>query len=106
VLGEADPAALKLVAEAKAGERFSGTVTRAVTSGPSRPEDLLTQVQVRPGLRTQQMVVQTYVVCTKFKDARYVLRHLRTPQACFDETVDSLNGRTVSRIQVACRRTC
>jgi len=48
----------------------------------------------------------TAVVCTKFIDNRRVLRHLRTPQACFDEVVDSFTGRTTSRTQVACRATC
>jgi hypothetical protein len=67
----------------------------------------LAQVTVRPNIRAQQqMVVTTEVVCTKFLDKRMVLRHLRTPQACFDEVVDSWNGTTQKRTQVACRRTC
>jgi hypothetical protein len=86
-----------------------------LTSGPGEA-DLslvegsfqLAQSKATPGPRPmqQQMVVTTEVVCTKFIDKRMVLRHLRTPQACFDEVVDSYNGTTQKRVQVACRRTC
>jgi hypothetical protein len=107
VLGEEAPAVPKRVAAADAGERFAGVVTRAVMDGDPGAEDLLMQVQLPPRpLVREQMVVPTSVVCTKFMDSRRVLRHLRTTQACFDEVVDTLNGRTVSRTQVACRRSC
>jgi hypothetical protein len=107
VLGKPDAGSGSLFPAAQAAERLQLPATPAVAEDAQRPQDLLTRVQIvgRPAFRTQT-VVQTSVVCTKFLDSRRVLRHLRTPQACFDEIVDSLNGRTVSRTQVACRRSC
>ena len=46
------------------------------------------------------------VVCQRFLDDRMLLRHISTPEGCFDETVDTLNGETVKRTQVPCRTSC
>ena len=46
------------------------------------------------------------VVCQKFVDARNLLRHLQVQGQCFDETVDTYTGVTVSRVPVPCRQTC
>lgn len=46
------------------------------------------------------------VVCHRFLDQRHLLRHIRTPQGCFDEVIDTLNGAVVQRAQVPCRGGC
>ena len=46
------------------------------------------------------------VVCQKFVDDRHLLRHLQVQGQCFDETVDTYTGVTVSRVPVPCRQTC
>jgi hypothetical protein len=46
------------------------------------------------------------VVCQKFVDDRNLLRHLQVQGQCFDETVDTFTGVTVSRVPVPCRQTC
>jgi hypothetical protein len=46
------------------------------------------------------------VVCQKFVDARHLLRHLQVQGQCFDETVDTYTGTTVSRMAVPCRQSC
>lgn len=46
------------------------------------------------------------VVCQKFVDPRYLLRHIRTPQGCFDEIIDTLNGVVVRQTGVPCRGSC
>ena len=47
-----------------------------------------------------------FVICQKFVDERMLLRHLQVEGQCFDETVDTFTGATVSRVAVACRTTC
>jgi hypothetical protein len=46
------------------------------------------------------------VVCQKFVDDRNLLRHLQVQGQCFDETVDTYTGVTVSRVPVPCRQSC
>ena len=48
----------------------------------------------------------TNIVCQKFIDQRFVLRHLQTPQGCFDEIIDTLNGVVVKRTPTPCRGGC
>lgn len=52
------------------------------------------------------MLQEGIVICTKFLDQRMLLRHLKTPQGCFDEVVDTFNGVAVKRTQVPCRSGC
>jgi hypothetical protein len=104
ILGVDEPARTKVAAAAAGSARF--------TAAAVDPEDLLIRVQspsqfpLRPPAQRMQQAVLTEVICTKFVDKRVVLRHLRTPQACFDEWVDTLNGRTQKRVQTACRKAC
>ena len=49
---------------------------------------------------------QSHVICQRFIDARMILRRVQTPQGCFDEIVDSVNGAVVRRTQVACVPSC
>ena len=46
------------------------------------------------------------VVCTKFIDSRNVLRHVSTPDGCFDQVFDSYTGQMVRSTKVLCRTTC
>jgi hypothetical protein len=46
------------------------------------------------------------VVCQTFIDNRNLLRHLQVGGQCFDETVDTYTGVTVSRVPVPCRSSC
>jgi hypothetical protein len=46
------------------------------------------------------------VVCQKFIDQRHILRHLRAPNGCFDQIVDTFNGQVVSQSPTACRMYC
>ena len=48
----------------------------------------------------------TNIVCQRFIDSRFVLRHLQTPQGCFDEIIDTLNGVVIRRTQTPCRGGC
>jgi hypothetical protein len=107
VLGKREEAQAK-VADASRGDVVL-TSGKAAAPGALRIVDgsfELAQTKVPPRMQ-QQMVVTTEVVCTRFLDKRMVLRHLRTPSGvCFDEVVDSFNGTTQKRTQVACRKTC
>lgn len=47
-----------------------------------------------------------FVTCQKFVDDRMLLRHLQVEGQCFDETVDTYTGVTVSRVPVPCRTSC
>jgi hypothetical protein len=99
-------------------DKAAGTKTAAATgsaqftAAPIDP-DLVIRIQDKAPMQAQvrspvyrQQPILTEVICTKFIDKRMVLRHLRTPQACFDEWVDTLNGRTQKRVQTTCRKTC
>jgi hypothetical protein len=44
------------------------------------------------------------VVAQRFLDQRLLLRHIRTPQGCIDEVIDTLNGSVVRRARAPCRR--
>lgn len=49
---------------------------------------------------------QSVVICQRFLDQRMLLRHVRTPQGCFDEIVDTFNGMITKRMPVPCRGQC
>jgi hypothetical protein len=55
------------------------------------------------GIQLAQAII---VVCQKFLNQRYLLRHIRTPQGCYDETIDTFNGQVVRRDTVPCRGEC
>jgi hypothetical protein len=76
----------------------AGTVPQqSVPVGPNaRRSDHLVLVQ-------DQFV---FVICQKFVDERMLLRHLQVEGQCFDETVDTYTGVTISRNAVACRTSC
>lgn len=77
---------------------YAGTVPQQSVpqqSVPKRTDDLI--------LAQDQFA---FVICQKFVDERMLLRHLQVEGQCFDETVDTYTGVTVSRIEVSCRTSC
>lgn len=51
--------------------------------------------------------VNVSVICQRWIDQRHLLRHIVTPNGCFDEVLDTFNGGAiVNRQQVICRRSC
>lgn len=57
--------------------------------------------------RIAQVQVQQTVICQRFLNARYLLRRLRTPQGCVDQTIDMSRGMTAStRPNVPCIPHC
>lgn len=106
VLGKPEAAQTKVAQAARGDVVLTAGQGRTDLSIVDGAFELAQKAPINPRMQ-QQMVVTTEVVCTKFIDKRMVLRHLRTPsQVCFDEVVDSYNGTTQKRTQVACRKTC
>jgi hypothetical protein len=58
---------------------------------------------VTKGIQLAQTIA---VVCQKFVNQRLLLRHIRTPQGCYDEIIDTFNGQVVRRDAVPCRGGC
>jgi hypothetical protein len=46
------------------------------------------------------------VICQKFIDDRHILRRVQTTQGCFDEVIDTFNGKVVSRNPAPCTPQC
>ncbi len=46
------------------------------------------------------------VVCQRFLDQRRLVRHVQTPQGCFDEIIDTFNGAIINRQPTPCRNRC
>jgi hypothetical protein len=46
------------------------------------------------------------LICQKPMDTRYVLRHVRVGNSCFDEKWDTLTGNISDRVKTQCRKTC
>ena len=57
-----------------------------------------------PLLRVQDAFV--LVICQKQVNERTLLRHIKANNQCFDETIDTFTGETVSRVPAECRSTC
>lgn len=93
----------KFVSEA---DRFAGLDLFDMTAAAAT----LPQSTPRPDLRADGLLpVQdqyALVVCQRFVDERNLLRHLQVQGQCFDETVDTYTGVTVSRVPVPCRSSC
>ena len=89
-------------AEKFAGLDLFGLTATAATLPQSTP-----QIDFRPNGDLVPVQDQfALVVCQKFVDERNLLRHLQVEGQCFDETVDTYTGVTVSRVPVACRQSC
>jgi hypothetical protein len=104
ILGD-KPAAAKVAAAGGTAQFTAAPIDPDLVIRVQDKAPMQSQVRSSSAYRVQQPIL-TEVICTKFIDKRMVLRHLRTPNACFDEWVDTLNGRTQKRAQVACRKTC
>jgi hypothetical protein len=74
----------------------AATLPQSVAQGALDPGGHLMPVQDQFAL----------VVCQRFVDERNLLRHLQVQGQCFDETVDTFTGVTVSRVPVPCRQSC
>lgn len=46
------------------------------------------------------------VICQRFDDDRYVVRHVSIGGACYDERIDTYSGTIVDRRQTQCRNSC
>lgn len=47
-----------------------------------------------------------HVICQRMISARHIVRRIQTPQGCFDEVVDMMNGGVVRRTPVPCNPSC
>jgi hypothetical protein len=95
VIGGADPVKIPLVSVIRAPQAPPGaSATPAVSRGEPSARNLFHRVQ------------NAFVTCQRFVNQRRILRHLRTPQGCFDEVIDTYNGTVAVRRQVPCRSGC
>lgn len=46
------------------------------------------------------------VICQRFDDDRYVVRHVSVDGVCYDERIDTFTGSIVDRRQTSCRSSC
>jgi hypothetical protein len=68
---------------------------QAATLGPS--------VSHRPdGSPTLLSLQEVKVLCQKFIDDRHIQRRVQTSEGCFDEVIDTFNGKVVSRTPAPC----
>lgn len=80
---------------------------QASTGTPGwRTLELTREARSTPALPLIRVQQQGNVICQRFIDQRMLLRHVQTPQGCFDEVVDTYNGAVVRRTQVPCRQGC
>ena len=81
-----------------------GGLIPAADAAPMSPA-IFTLAGERPR-PTDVQFTNAVVVCQRVLDQRNILRHVRTEQGCFDETIDTFNGTIVKRVQVPCRTQC
>jgi hypothetical protein len=75
---------------------FAGTVPQQAPALSFSADDFLLPAQAQGN----------HIICQKFVDDRMLLRHVEENGQCFDETVDTFSGLTVSRVSVPCRTEC
>lgn len=94
----------KFVQEA---DRFAALDIFGMTANAATLPQSTPQLQLSPQGDLVQVQDQfALVICQKFVDERNLLRHLQMQGQCFDETVDTYTGVTVSRVPVPCRQSC
>jgi hypothetical protein len=91
-----------LEADRFAASSVFGMAANAATLPQSTPQITLSPMGDLVPVQDQFALV----VCQKFVDDRHLLRHLQVQGQCFDETVDTYTGVTVSRVPVSCRQSC
>jgi hypothetical protein len=96
----------EILAEGNASS--GGLIPSAKASVPSAEQTFAPVIQANNAskIKAVQFAQAVVVVCQKFVDQRLLLRHIRTPQGCYDEIIDTFNGQVVRRNVVPCRGGC
>lgn len=90
------------VVQQQKGSALEASANAAVPSRLTRT--LVMESDAKPPIVLAQM--QAVVVCQRFLDQRYLLRHVRTPAGCFDDVIDTLSNVRTQHISVPCRSSC